>query len=543
MKVQKMKKLIALLLALLMVFSMVACGAKEEAPAAKEEETKTDAPKEEAKEEAADPVTIRIAFPEEPETLDTLLNTVDNATAMGQQMFECLYVYDDNNVIHPMLAESDSISEDGLTVTINLRQGVLFHNGKEMTSEDVKTCLDRWIEFGNKGSLIRDYIESVDAVDTYTVQLNFKSVYAPWKDLLAYYCGCCYIVPSEIAEAAGAEALTEEQYIGTGPYKFVEHQSGYVYIMEKFEDYTSRTDAPNGDAGAREALADYLHFYVVKDVNTRTSGLKAGDYDYAYTLSGDMYENLASTDGIEAVTTAPLGAFLYMNKKSGILSTNYELCKALEMAIDRYEVMLTALGSEDLFSTTSNFYPKGNVYNPDGTESSGYNVADPVKAAEYAAAAGYNGEPITFLIFSHLQTHIDICTVIVEQLREAGFNIDAQYLERATLMEVRKDPESWDLFFTHVGISPLPILFDVINPDYAGWWTTDERNELVAKFIATVDDAERVEVWAELQDLIWTQYPVINVSHYSNFDAYSSDLTGIPETISRYTHFWGVTKN
>ena len=87
---------------------------------------------------------IRIAFPEEPATLDTMLNTVDNAVRLGQQVFECLYVYDENMNLQPMLVESDEVSEDGLTATMHLRKGVKFHNGKEMTSADVKASLDRW---------------------------------------------------------------------------------------------------------------------------------------------------------------------------------------------------------------------------------------------------------------------------------------------------------------------------------------------------------------------------------------------------------------
>lgn len=483
---------------------------------------------------------IRIAFPEEPATLDTMLNTVDNAVRLGQQVFECLYVYDENMNLQPMLVESDEVSEDGLTATMHLRKGVKFHNGKEMTSADVKASLDRWIANGVRASLIRDYVNEVVADDDYTVSIKFNKPYGPWKNIFAFYCGCCYIVPSEIAEAAGTEALSEEQYIGTGPYRFVEHQDGNAYFLEKFDEYCARSEEANGPAGKREAIADKLCFYVVKDVNTRTTGLKAGDYDYAYMLSGDMFDSLSKESSL--VTTVNAGAMngvVFVNNTAGILADNYRLRHALQTAINSEDVLMAALGAKELYNMCPEIYPEGFFYHS-GRECPDYNQGNAEKAAQMAKDAGYNGETITFYVNTNYQNYVNMCTVIIEQLKQAGFNIDAQYLEGATMMAQRKEPENWDLFFTHMSMNPLPLVYDVMNTSYAGWWTTPERNELFDSFVAEMDDDARREIWGDIQELIYTQLPIMDIGHFFDYDVYSSRLTGLPEHVNIYPYFWGV---
>ena len=528
--------MVAIGLIVLSAGTLAACGGSQTAESSNDI-TMTSSEEEQEIEEKS---TIRIAFPEEPPTLDTTLSTVDNAVRLGQQIFECLYVYDSSMNLQPMLVETDEVSADGLTATMHLREGVLFHNGKEMTSEDVKASLDRWIENGIRASLIREYVDEVVAEDDYTVSIKFNKPYGPWKNILAFYCGCCYIVPSEVAEEAGNEAFTEDQYIGTGPYKFVEHINGNSFVMERFEEYSSRSETPDGPSGKREALVDRLEFYVVEDVNTRTTGLRAGDYDYAYMLSGDMFESLKNESNL--VTTVNAGAMngvVFINNTAGILADNYPLRHALQTAINSEEVLQAALGAQELYSLCPEIYPEGFFYHS-GIECPDYNQGDPVKAQEMAQAAGYNGETITFYVNTNYQNYVNMCTVIIEQLKNAGFNIDAQYLEGATMMEQRKNPDNWDLFFTHMSMNPLPLVYDVMNTSYAGWWSTPERNELFDAFVAEMDDGARTAIWSEIQELIYTQLPIIDIGHFFDYDVYSNRLTGLPERVDIYPYFWGV---
>ena len=99
-------------------------------------------------------------------------------------------------------------------------------------------------------------------------------------------------------ENAAKTPIAETQYIGTGPYRFVERNAGRFILLERFSGYVPRGDAPTGYAGKRVALIEKLQFIPVPDVGTRVNGVKAGDYDYAETISGDLYDMLASDSSV-----------------------------------------------------------------------------------------------------------------------------------------------------------------------------------------------------------------------------------------------------
>ena len=98
----------------------------------------------------------------EPPPLDVMLTTADVASTIGEHIFETLYAYDSSFVPQPMLAESDRLEDGGKTIIITLRQGVKFHNGKEMTAEDVVASMKRWGEFGSRGKLLMGNATSVE---------------------------------------------------------------------------------------------------------------------------------------------------------------------------------------------------------------------------------------------------------------------------------------------------------------------------------------------------------------------------------------------
>jgi peptide/nickel transport system substrate-binding protein len=97
-----------------------------------------------------------------------------------------------------------------------------------------------------------------------------------------------------------------EQYIGTGPYKFAERNPGRYIKLVRNEEYSARTEAADGYAGKREALFDEIRFIPVPDVGTRVNGVKAGDYDYAEQILGDLFDSLKEDPSV--VTTVNQGA-------------------------------------------------------------------------------------------------------------------------------------------------------------------------------------------------------------------------------------------
>src|SRR5438552_2998584 len=158
-----------------------------------------------------------IAMIGEPQTLDPMASTADLVGTIMLHVYEQLYTFDANWNVTPMLAESmPAISNGGLVYTIPLRKGVKFHNGKEMTSDDVLASLKRWMEMAPRGKALTKEIKSIEASGPNAIVITLNRPYAPLLAHLALPNGFAAIM----AKDSIATPLT--QFVGTGPYQFKE---------------------------------------------------------------------------------------------------------------------------------------------------------------------------------------------------------------------------------------------------------------------------------------------------------------------------------
>src|SRR6185295_1248813 len=159
---------------------------------------------------------IRVGMQGEPPTLDPHWTTAVNTEVIGGHIFEGLFTLDDSNQPIPMLAESHTVSRDGLTYTFKLRQGVPFHNGKELAAEDVVASLGRWGKQSIYGKDLFSQVTALKALDKYTVELTLKERTPVVLMNLAQTSSFAAIYPKEIAEKfPPATKVTE--FVGTGP--------------------------------------------------------------------------------------------------------------------------------------------------------------------------------------------------------------------------------------------------------------------------------------------------------------------------------------
>lgn len=486
--------------------------------------------------------TLRYATVGEPPSLDQQVITSDLATTIAHHMFEGLYTFDATNSPVGLLASGDRLEDDGKTIIISLRSDVKFHNGQPMTSTDVLASLKRWGEFGSRGGLLFSNVTSIEATGDYEITIKLSAPFGPWKNLMAFINGGPAIYPASVVEGMGKEPIAPENYIGTGPYKFSEWLPNRHVELVRFDDYVSPAGEASGYAGERAANIDTLQFIPVPDVGTRVSGLKAGDYDYAENIPGDLFDDLDADPGVTTILNGgPIFGLVFMNSKEGPLQSNFALRRALQTALNKEPALRVSIGPEKLWRSNGSFLPEGNVwYTEAGTENFSKGNAD--EARKMAEEAGYAGEPIKFMVSTNYAFHYDQAVVFTKQLAQAGFNIDLQVYDWATLIKKRAQPDQWDLFFTHHGFVPDPILISVMNDDYPGWWATPEKAALKAKFTASADPAERVAIWSEIQALIYEQVPTMKTGDVYTYNIASPKLKGLSSSTLIWPHFWNVSK-
>ena len=449
--------------------------------------------------------TLRIAEIGEPLTLDAMATTADLTVAITLPIFETLFAFDANWRVQPSLVSSYTVSKDGLTYTFTLRKDVPFHNGSPLTAPDVVASLNRWGKLNPRGTPVYKALDSVSATGPDTVTMKMKSPFAPLLSFLALP-GSALVMPKEIADAAGTSPL--KQFIGTGPYKFVEWAPDRHVRVARFDQYAARTEPASGFAGRKDALADDIYYYPVSQVATRIAGVQSGDYQIADGINQDAYTQLKKDPRLDVGLVQP-GSYLVFvfNTKQGMM-TNLKLRQAVLVALDMQPIMRATFGNPDLYALDPSLYPKGTPwYTTAGAE--WYNVHNVDRAKQLAKEAGYSGQPIRWLSTQQYDYMFKSTVIASSQLQHAGFKVDLQVLEWAGVLDHRAKPADWDMFVTSGGFLPDPSLQNIYSGAWPGWWDVPDKNRLFAEFNAEPDQAKRVQLWAKLHELWYTEAPVV----------------------------------
>jgi len=194
----------------------------------------------------------------------------------------------------PCLAESWTVSKDGLSYEFVLRKGARFHNGEPVTGEDVKFSFDRYKGAG--ATLLKEKVKEVQVLAPNRVRFVLKE---PWPDFMTFYgtsaTGAAWIVPKKYVEKVGDDGFKKAP-IGAGPYKVVSYNPGIELVMEAFDGYWRKV--PN---------VKRLVFRSMPDETTRASALKAGEVDIVYFVNGPVAEEIKRTPGLRLAAAKPPG--------------------------------------------------------------------------------------------------------------------------------------------------------------------------------------------------------------------------------------------
>jgi peptide/nickel transport system substrate-binding protein len=484
--------------------------------------------------------TLRYAMIDTPPTLDQHVVTSTLTTTIIQHCFETLFTFNSKFEPMPHLAEKAEVKDNGKLIVFYLRQGVPFHNGKEMTSEDVVASLIRWGEHGVRGPILFKHVVKVEADGKYIVKIYLKQPFAPWASLISFANGGPVIYPSEVMESAGKEPIPIEGYIGTGPYKFTEWKSGRGITLERFDNYANRKEPGDGYAGQRNAYLDKLRFIPVSDPGTRINGIKAGDYDFAEIIPGDLFEGLKSDPAVQTmIRKAASFGELFFNQKEGIM-TNKKLRQACLAALNLEPVLRASTGPENLWALNGALFPPGTKWFTEVAVDK-YSQNNPEKAKRLAKEAGYKGEKIRFMCTTSYSHHYNASVVLAKQLKDAGFNIDLQIYDWATLVSRRIQPKVWDLFFTGHGFVPDPVLYTFLSPTYPGWWDTPKKRELMTQLTSATADKDQLKAFAGLQELFYEEVPLVKTGSRFQYDIFSPRVKGIPSsTLLNFNRLWNT---
>src|SRR5690606_17041980 len=233
---------------------------------------------------------------------------------VSRNIYEQLLTLNERYEVVPQLAESYTVSDDGLTYTFVLRQGITFHDGQPLTADDVVASMEKWLKTSTQGRANLQGAKFSSADDhTVVMTLERRSLLAP--NILADTAPFPGIMPKRVIDAAGEKGISE--YIGTGPYLLKEWRPDQYVLLTRFDNYQSRSEAASGLAGAKQAWLDNIYFRYVTDESTRLAGILTGDYDVALGVPFDNARQIDATDGVSNYFAAGGTITYVLNKAHG----------------------------------------------------------------------------------------------------------------------------------------------------------------------------------------------------------------------------------
>ncbi len=489
---------------------------------------------------------LQVATIGEPPHLDEHQSTAEIIAVIGYCAYEGLFTYDPEYGAIPELVAEHTVGEDGLTHTMALRQGVMFHNGEPLTAADAIASVERWGRISGVGQRLMEKTTELAQIDDHTIEFRLSEPYGTILIALAHNTQACVIFPKSILDAAGDDPMTNpDQYIGTGPYRLVEWQRDAAMRFERFDEYQlSSDDGPLGYGGTKYAYLDGIDFVPVPDEAARVAGLQAGDYHLALDIGNDQYTVLEGFPGIVAEILTPTNWDVFFLNWESPMMGNLAMRQAVQAAFDHTPMLQSGRGGDEFIRLDPGLMMQQTPWHSTAGEEF-YNVNDPDLAKAKLEEAGYDGEPLRFMTTQEYSYMYGEAIVAQQQLEAVGITVDLQVMDWATVLERRAKKEEWDMFGTGHGFVPDPSQISYVGQmnQYPGWWSSESSLALAAELLAAAEFEARKPIFEEIQTAHYTEIPAIKIGDSSNVSFRSELVGGWDGQFERGVKFWNLWLN
>ena len=487
---------------------------------------------------------LRVRLNADIRSTDPGVNRDANSDAVVFHLMEGLVALKEDTSVAPMLASRVDVASDGLSYTFRLREGIKFHNGAPLTAEDVVWAFKRYMEPATQWRCLSELdgrgaskVVDIAASDAKTVVFKLEKPSALFLTTLARPdCGGAGIYHRS---SVGADGKWKEP-VGTGPYKLTEWKRGQFIDLARFDNYTARTDAANGLAGAKKPLVEKIRFVVVPDSAAAKAALLTGTLDLIPDINvSEMGDLIGKQDlKVATITTASVSAILFQTRDP--LLKDVRVRRALALAIDGPELVrgtTNALGrrNNSAIPVTSAFHTAAHKVSLN---------TNLVEARRLLAEAGYTGQPIKMITNARYRSMFDTAVIAQAQAAKVGIKIDIEVLDWATQLDryakgdyqamafsysARLDPSlSYEMFTGPKDTQPRKV------------WDNPQVQALLNESMATTDIARRQAIFDELHARMLRDAPLIVLWNGVQIVAQNKRVTGFNGWAVEMPRLWNV---
>ena len=471
--------------------------------------------------------TLKAAFQNEWAGLDPHTVSSYSSYQILNNVVETLTFYDDNLNLIPRLAESWERSEDGLTWTFKLREGVMFHNGREMTAEDVKWSFDRLLDpetgAGNAAN-VGPPGTTIEVIDDYTVAITNPEPVGILPQTLGFNMASGVIAKESLNE----DGIIVEP-IGTGPFKIAEVEGTTRLLLEKHEDYWQE-DLPYLDA---------IEITPIPDDTVRETALRSGEVDWVLAIAPQNFQLLEEDPNV-VVSTAPQLSYDYMGMNlTREPFDDVRVRQAIALALDREQI-----------AQAGYFGLAEPIQGPTGPGSPWYFDYAPYdrdveRAKELLAEAGYpDGFEMELLPTVQYGETVRAAQVIQQQLAEIGITATINAPEWSEWLELEGNFKydayicNWNALIDADQYYYLQHKSDQVF-NFTGY-NNPEFDELVTDGRSISDFDERYQIYEQLNQMLVDDAPYIYMYNKLEVRAYAPYVKGFVTRPDQFNNFWTV---
>ncbi|MFZ0627250.1 MAG: ABC transporter substrate-binding protein [Acidimicrobiia bacterium] len=513
------------LLALLAIFGLVvaACNSGDSVSVGDESTTTTvaeDTGSTQSTTETSPPAddksggTLIAAQGAEPDRLDPHLTSAYASFQILENVYDTLVQPGPDLSMEPALATDWEISDDNLTWTFHLRQGVTFQNGREFTADDVVYSYNRIMDpdTGAANAYRFASVDEVVAVDDSTVEIHLNR---PTPNLLVNigaFKGMA-IVPQEIVD----DGSIDTHPVGTGPFQFVSSSPDQGIVLERNENYW------RADEGL--PYLDQIRFVQIPDQTTKLTNLESGDVDWVDSVPPQDLESLAANDSV-VLERVPGGDYHYfaLNEARPPFD-NPDVRRAIAMAIDRSEITEAAQFGAATPNQTA--IPEGNFWYHDYAP---FTPGDTDGAQTLLDQAGVSDLTIEFLVTSDFPETVTQAQVIASELEPLGITVEISDVDFGTWLAREGDGDFDAFMLSWIGnIDPDDFYYAQHHTDggfnFQGYSNSEVDRLLDEARVETDQDARKV-LYDQAAEIIVDEASYIYLYNPENINAWGTQLNG-----------------
>ena len=497
--------------------------------------------------------TLRVVMHSDVKIIDPIWSGAYITRNYGYMLYDTLFAVDAKLAVKPQMVDSWKTSDDGLTWTFTLRDGLEWHDGPPVTAEDCVASLKRWSARDSMGQKLASYGADYRIVDAKTFQIVLKEKFGLLLEALGKPSVVVpFMMPKRVAETDPFKQIDE--MIGSGPFTLnkADWKPGERLTFQKNKKYKPRAEPMSGLSGGKVVKLDTVEWVWIPDAETQLNALINGEIDMIESPSFDHVPVIEKTKGLKINKSVVSNQYVFRPNWLQPPFNDPRIRLAAAYALSQGEVLEANIGDKRFYRVCKAMFtcdsPLASTAGMDGLIE-----GNAAKAKELLAEAKYDGTPVVMPQPTDLGVIKQIAPVAKAQLEKAGFKVEVQPMDWQSMvarLSTKKGPPSeggWNAYGT--SWSQLDILDPLMTPNListcekarSGWPCDEKMEKLRDNFVRAVTLPEKKAAADAVQVYAMQIVTHVPLGEWFGVSA-ASDKIEFPTPLAPVTVFWGISK-